>query len=186
MKLGTIGYVALAAVVGSVAVSASSRQPAGTPARPATAAVQPAGTPAQTDNLKNVLATFRSDLNVTKVRTLNQVMKLNSGEAATFWPIYQKYEKELAALADRRLELIKQFVTLSNEGKLTNENAGGEAEKWLKAEQDRLDLWKKYTAEIGKAVSPIRGAQFLQVEHQIALLVDINIASEMPTVGQGK
>jgi hypothetical protein len=49
---------------------------------------------------------------------------------------------------------------------------------------DRLALWKKYHQRISRAVSPVRGAQFLQVEHQMALFVDLNIASEMPVIGQ--
>ena len=46
--------------------------------------------------------------------------------------------------------------------------------------QARLDLWKKYRKKIAKAVSPARAAQFLQVEHQVALFMDLNIAAEMP------
>ncbi len=40
-----------------------------------------------------------------------------------------------------------------------------------------------YYQRISTAVSPIRAAQFLQVEHQLALFVDLSIASEMPVVG---
>jgi hypothetical protein len=184
MKLGTLKYIAIAAVAGSLAVSmASSREQAPAPA--------PANAPAakdapKLDNLQQMLAVFRSDLSASKVNTLNRVMKLTPAEAAKFWPIYQQYEKELMAVGDRRIALIKQFVTLSNEGKLTDANAGTLSAEWLQGEQDRLDLWKKYNKEISAAVSPIRAAQFLQVEHQIALLVDINIASEMPAVGSAK
>jgi hypothetical protein len=49
--------------------------------------------------------------------------------------------------------------------------------------QDRLSLWKKYQKKISKAVSPMRAAQFLQVEHQMALFIDLSIASEMPVLG---
>jgi hypothetical protein len=56
------------------------------------------------------------------------------------------------------------------------------ADKWLKNIQARLDLWKKYHRKISQAVSPTRGAQFLQVENQMALFVDIGIASEMPQI----
>lgn len=79
-----------------------------------------------------------------------------------------------------------QFFQYQNAGGLTDQNSTEIAEKWLSLTQDRLDLWKKYHGEISKAVSPTRAGQFLQVEHQIALLIDINIASEMPLVGSGK
>ena len=36
--------------------------------------------------------------------------------------------------------------------------------------------------KIAKAVSPARAAQFLQVEHQMGLFMDLNIAAEMPAL----
>ena len=52
--------------------------------------------------------------------------------------------------------------------------------------KDRLgDLWKKYHQQVSDAVSPIRAAEFLQVENQMAIFIDLNLASEMPLVGSG-
>lgn len=39
-----------------------------------------------------------------------------------------------------------------------------------------------YHKQISDAVSPVRAAQFLQIENQVAIFVDLNIASEMPLV----
>jgi hypothetical protein len=69
-------------------------------------------------------------------------------------------------------------------GTLTDQNSREMAEQWLQNAQDRLDLWKKYHQQISDTVSPIRAAQFLQVENQMAIFVDLNIASEMPVVGE--
>jgi len=68
-------------------------------------------------------------------------------------------------------------------GSLTDQNSSEMAGRWLQNVQDRLDLWKKYHQQISDAVSPIRAAQFLQIENQMAIFVDLNIASEMPSVG---
>ncbi len=139
--------------------------------------------PADTDDLRACLEMFRSDANAAKIRTINEVMKLTGPEAEKFWPVYRKYEKELAAVGDRKVALIREFAPLLFGGKLDDKKADELAARWLKNTQERLDLWKKYHARISKAVSPIRAAQFLQVEHQMALLIDLNIAAEMPAVG---
>ncbi|MEI8040259.1 MAG: hypothetical protein WCL11_02550 [Verrucomicrobiota bacterium] len=144
---------------------------------------QPRTEPAATDELRAYLELLRSDVNTTKIRTINEVMKLTGPEADTFWPVYRKYEKDLAAVGDRKLALIREFATLHFGGKLDNKQAADLAARWLKNTQERLDLWKKYHKQISKAVSPIRAAQFLQVEHQMALFIDLNIAAEMPAVG---
>jgi hypothetical protein len=138
---------------------------------------------AQMDDLRATLEVLRSDFNTSKIATINQAMKLTGPEAEKFWPIYRRYEKDLAAVGDRKLELIREFGSLHFSGRLDDAKAKDLAERWLKNTQDRLDLWKKYHKEISKAVSPMRAAQFLQIENQMALFVDLNIAAEMPAVG---
>jgi hypothetical protein len=140
-------------------------------------------TAAEPDDLRAVLETMRSDVNGYKIRTLNQVMALTGAEAEAFWPLYRQYEKELAAVGDRKLALIREFAALRSAGTMDQKTWNTLAQQWLKNVQDRLDLWKKYQKQIAKAVSPMRAAQFLQVEHQMALFIDLNIASEMPVMG---
>ena len=135
------------------------------------------------DDARAYFEVLRSDFNGGKIRVLNQVMKLTVAEADKFWPIYRNYEKEIAAVGDRKLALIQEFMRHHKAGTLTDQNSQAMAAQWLQNVQDRLDLWKKYHHQISAAVSPIRAAQFLQAEHQIALFVDIQIASEMPVVG---
>lgn len=149
-------------------------------------AQEPPKTPApagNVDDLRASLEVLRSDVNTAKIATLNQAMKLTGPEAELFWPIYRAYEKELAAVGDRKLELIREFGAAHFGGKLDDKKAADLAQRWLKNTQDRLDLWKKYHKRISAKVSPMRGAQFLQIENQMALFVDLNIAAEMPVVG---
>ena len=147
----------------------------------ATSGKPPARIPA--DDARAQLEVLRSEVNTTKIQTLNQVMKLTAAEADKFWPIYRSYEKELASVGDRKLALIREFLAHHRAGTLTDQNSQEMAPHWLQTAQDRLDLWKKYHHLISEAVSPIRAAQFLQVENQMAIFVDLNIASEMPMVG---
>ena len=126
---------------------------------------------------------LRSDFNAGKIRVYNQVMKLTVAEADKFWPIYRNYEKDLAAVGDRKLALIGEFLRHHKAGTLTDQNSKEMAAQWLQNAQDRFDLWKKYHQQITDAVSPFRAAQFLQVENQMAIFVDLNIASEMPVIG---
>jgi hypothetical protein len=149
-------------------------------------AKEPPKAPAKGDDLDDLRASLevlRSDFNTAKIATFNQVMKLTGPEAEKFWPVYRAYEKELAAVGDRKLELIREFGALHFGGTLDDKKAGELAARWLKNTQDRLDLWKKYHKRISAKVSPMRAAQFLQIENQMALFVDLNIAAEMPVVG---
>ena len=150
----------------------------------ATSSQKPASLTA--DDARAYFEVLRSDFNAGKIRALNQVMKLTVEEADKFWPIYRAYEKDLAAVGDRKLALIREFMTQRQAGTLGDENSRALAGEWLQNAQDRLDLWKKYHQQISEAVSPIRAAQFLQVENQMAIFVDLNIASEMPVIGDAR
>jgi hypothetical protein len=136
------------------------------------------------DEARAYFEVLRSDFNAEKIRLLNGVMKLTVAEADKFWPIYRNYEKELAAVGDRKLALIVEFMRHHKAGTLSDPNSQAMAAQWLQNVQDRLDLWKRYHQQISAAVSPIRAAQFLQVENQLAIFVDLNIASEMPVIGK--
>ncbi len=127
--------------------------------------------------------TARSNFNTTKVRALNEVMKLTVAEANKFWPIYRDYERDLAIVGDRKLKLISDYLTYHKAGSLNDQNSKELAARWLQNTQDRLDLWKKYYQQINDEVSPIRATQFLQVETLMANYVDLNVASELPVVG---
>ena len=57
------------------------------------------------------------------------------------------------------------------------------AKRWFKSQRDRLDLLDKYHGKIEKALTSVQAGQFLQIENQLGLFIDVAIASEMPTVG---
>jgi hypothetical protein len=137
---------------------------------------------ATVDNTRAYLEVLRSDFNSDKVALYNRVLQLTEPEAKKFWPIYRNYERELMTLSDQRMELMRDFMARQDDGKLTDETSTEIADRWLKSVQARLDLWKKYYKKISSAVSPTRAAQFLQLENQIALFIDIAIASEMPAI----
>lgn len=136
------------------------------------------------DDLKAILEVLRSDMNSYKIRVINQVMELTGPEAEGFWPIYREYENELAEVSDRKVALVRKYLAMRDEGAMDQKAWDELARKWLENVQDRLDLWKKYQKRVSRAVSPMRAAQFLQVEHQMALFIDLNVASEMPVVGE--
>jgi DNA repair ATPase RecN len=136
------------------------------------------------DNIYNYLQLLRSDFNSAKVEIINRIMKLSADDAKKFWPIYREYEGELGTQAIHRAEFIAEFVQAHKDGTFDNARAKDMAKRWFKVQRARLDLIEKYHAKIEKALSPIQAGQFLQIENQLAIFIDMTIASEMPLVGE--
>jgi hypothetical protein len=141
---------------------------------------------ALSDNLYNYLQLMRSDMNSMKVELVNSIMKLSAEDAPKFWPIYRNYENELGKLAINRAELVAEFVDCHQNGTFDNPRAKDMAKRWFKSQRARLDLLQKYHGKIQKALTPVQAGQFLQIENQMGLFVDVTIASEMPKVGANR
>jgi len=139
--------------------------------------------PAINDNIYNYLQLFRSDVNSAKVSLINSIMKLSTEDAKKFWPIYREYENELGKLAINRAELITEFVQAHKDGTFDEAKAKDMAKRWFKSQRARLDLLEKYHGKIQSALTAVQAGQFLQIENQIGLFIDVAIASEMPVVG---
>jgi hypothetical protein len=144
----------------------------------------PSGSAAEVnDNIYNYLQLMRSDMNSLKVELVNSIMKLSAEDAKKFWPIYRDYENELGKLAINRAELITEFVQAHKDGSFDDEKAKDMAKRWFKGQRARLDLLEKYHGKIQKALTSVQAGQFLQIENQLGLFIDVTIASEMPIVG---
>ena len=141
------------------------------------------GGEAVNDNIYNYLQLLRSDLNSAKVQLVDSILKLSEDDAKKFWPIYRDYENELGKQAIGRMELIKEFVQAHRDGSFDNGKAKEIAKRWFSTQRARLDLLEKYHSKIEKTLTSVQAGQFLQIENQIGLFIDVTIASEMPTVG---
>ncbi len=135
------------------------------------------------DDLREMLEVLRSDLNSHKVEVINAALKLSDEEAEIFWPIYKAYEVELAELVEDKLRLIGDYYQLYYADAKHDDSWDAVADRSIRGRQNRLALWQEYHGKISAALSPYRAAQFLQLEGQIALLVDLSIASELPNIG---
>ena len=115
-----------------------------------------------------------------KVAIITEVMHFTEAEDAAFWPIYREYDLEMAKLGDERVALIAEYA--SNYSTLTDAIAEKLASKALDLEARRQALKAKYFDRFKTALSPRTALRFLQVEHQLLLLIDLQISAALPIV----
>jgi hypothetical protein len=131
-------------------------------------------------NLRAYTELLRSDLRAQTVAVITQMMAFSEAEDAAFWPVYREHELELSRLYDERLAAIETYAKAYTN--LTPALADELALKVLDLEARRAALKQKYYAKVKAALSPIRAAQALQIENQIQLLVDLQVAASLPLV----
>jgi hypothetical protein len=132
------------------------------------------------DDTDDVIQLLRSDLQADKRALVELAMDLNDADAKIFWPIYDKYETERIALADRTLALIKSYPGVVNVTEV--ETVAKLGDEWFKIQEDRLKLVKKYYKEISKQLVPRIAVRWTQIEYRLSLLISLQIAAEIPLV----
>ncbi len=141
-------------------------------------AQSPQSAETKTLNLTAYAELLRSDVRTQKVAILTEVMGFTEKEDAAFWPIYREYDVELGKLGDERAALIAEYA--ANYSKLTDEVAAKLASRALDLEARRQGVKAKYYERIKTALSPRTALRFLQVEHQLLLLIDLQISASLP------
>ena len=131
-------------------------------------------------NLRVYADLLRSDVRAQKIAILTELMEFSESEDAKFWPVYREYETALAKINDDRLGLIKEYA--ANYASLTDTVADRLARGALDVEARRQDLKRRYYERFASVLSPKTAARFLQVENQILLLLDLQIAASLPLV----
>ncbi len=128
----------------------------------------------------NLIAMIQSDVRAQAQQIMTYAMQLSDADAANFWPIYRRYELERADWGDLRIALIRRFAEQYET--MTNDQAEDIAEEMFDLLDDRIDLYKSFFGKFSDAVSPSVGARFVQVERQLNMVMDLQIAGEMPLI----
>ena len=123
---------------------------------------------------------LRSDVKTQRVAIITEVMQFSDSAAAIFWPIYREYEFESTQIGDDMLVLLKDYA--ANYDALTADMAKDLANRSLKIQEDDLKLRRKYFKKVEKAMGSVTAARFLQIENQINLLIDLQIAQALPLI----
>ena len=131
-------------------------------------------------NLRAYGELLRTDVRAQKSAIITELMEFTESEDAKFWPVYREYEAELVKINDDRLALIKEYAV--NYSKMTDDVADRLARGALAAEARRNDLKLRYYERFKSALTAKTAARFLQVENQILLLLDLQIAASLPLV----
>jgi hypothetical protein len=134
----------------------------------------------QSLNLTAYAELLRSDVRTQKVAIITEVMGFTEAEDAAFWPIYREYDTEMAKLGDERVALIVEYAR--NYEAMTDEAADKLAAKAIDLEGRRRAATAGCYERVKKALSPKTALRFLQVEHQLQLLIDLQISASLPIV----
>ena len=135
---------------------------------------------AQSDepSLDSAIEVARASMHADRVTIISTAMEFNDKDAAAFWPIYRKYERERSGLDDRRVAVIKEYA--EKYPNLTDADAKPMAERMFDCDARLPELKKKYYKEFNKVLPALTVTKFFQLERRIDLLMDMKVESALP------
>jgi hypothetical protein len=146
------------------------------------AAQAPISPSSDSQNIQAYIALLRGDVRQQKAEMVGVVMQLSAADAAKFWPIYEEYDTELTKLNDQRVANIQEYARTYDQ--MTDQTADELIQKALSFRKQRSELLAKYYERVRQALGGIEAARFIQVEDQLLLIIDLQIDSLLPVVGQ--
>jgi hypothetical protein len=109
-------------------------------------------------------------------------MKLTDAQAKKFWPIYEAYQKELAALNKRLAQVILEYAAADEKGAVTDALASKLIKESISIEQSEATGRKRLADKLGKVLPGKVVARYLQIESKIRAAVRYELASGIPLV----
>lgn len=177
MTKKSAAFAIFAFLVSAAAVLAQDK----TQPQPATTKAAASTATAKEQNLKEYIKLLREDVRSQKSAVMAAVMQLDPDEAAKFWPIYRDYDAELSKVNDLRVANIEEYSKTYNQ--LTDAKADELIRNAMAYQKQRAELLAKYYDRMKQEMGAITAARFMQVESQLLLIIDLQIASELPLAG---
>jgi len=125
---------------------------------------------------------LRKDLRSDRKQFVALNLTLTDVEATKFWPIFDKYTAEQKALYDSRLALIKEYA--DNFDNMTDAKAANLNQRNTQVDQAFATLRLKYVPLVDKVLPGRKSVLFFQLDRRLCLLIDLQIASEVPILIQ--
>lgn len=141
---------------------------------------QSSATDAKEKNIQEHIELMRSNVRDDKAQIMGAVMQLNIDDAAKFWPIYSEYDAELTKLNNLRVANVEDYAR--NYSQMTDARADELIQRSLDYQKQRGQLLAKYYQIMKQSLGAVTAARFLQVEHQVLLIIDLQIDSSLPIV----
>jgi Spy/CpxP family protein refolding chaperone len=125
---------------------------------------------------------MRKDLRSTRKQLVAANLKLTDEQATKFWPIYDQYIAELVQVNNTKYEVIKEYV--DSYGTVTPEQADSMTTRLLSLDVSVTQLRQKYQPIFRAALPARETAAFFQLDRRIAMMIDLQLASQIPLIQQ--
>lgn len=138
--------------------------------------VQPASV--STTSMDDVLHAIRADLQNSRADIMAKNVPLTSAQAAQFWPLFERYQKEQNAIMDDQLTNVQWFI--ENFEKADDEAALRLINAHFARDTKMTALRQQWLGEFQKVLGTKLAVRVMQIDRRLSLAHQAFITSKIP------
>lgn len=142
----------------------------------------PGATETQKKNIEEYIELLGENVWDVKAQLMGAVLQLDAEDAAKFWPIFDEYNSELTKLHDSMRANAKIYSREYSQ--LTHDKADQVIKAALDHRRLQIELLARYHERVKQALGSITAARFVEIEHQLLLLIDLQLLASLPIAAQ--
>jgi hypothetical protein len=120
----------------------------------------------------------RADVRAGRQKIVSQHLSLSPSEAKNFWPVYRKYQEDVAKLNDPLVAMASNYAR--NYKTLTDKQASDMLDKYLLIKRKYRDTQKVYVNKFKKTIPNKKVLRFYQLEEEMDAIVNYDLAGSLP------
>ena len=123
---------------------------------------------------------LRSDLQSGRNQVIADTMKFSDTESSAFWPIYRDYARNQQVIGDELVQLIMDYAKHCDS--MDDPKATDMTQRMMNTQAKVVSLRQEYWPKFEKALGAKRAAKFYQVDNRLSLMINMQLASQVPLV----
>jgi hypothetical protein len=123
---------------------------------------------------------LRQEIRANRRGVVERHMELTQAESTAFWPLYDEYLKELAAITKRQDRAMLDYVNVQS--RVSNANAARIVHEVISTDVDESRLRERFFRRVATATNPKKAMRFLQIENKIRTLNRFDAAAVVQLV----
>jgi hypothetical protein len=125
---------------------------------------------------------LRQKVKADKKLVVAQNLQLTDAEGATFWPVYEAYQKDLQQINQRLGSVILAYADAYHKGPIPGDVAKKLLDDALAVDEAEVKLKSSYMPRILGALPIAKAARYIQIENKIRAAVRYELADGIPLV----
>lgn len=123
---------------------------------------------------------IREDIQGAKNDIITNTMQFSEAQGKVFWPLYKEFAGEQRVIAEKRFAVIMDYAKHIDE--LSDAQASALTQRMLQIEDETQALRKTYFPKFESVLGAKQAAKFYQVDNRLTMILNIQLASEIPLV----